>query len=56
MRTKVLTKDCPSCKDLTIGEDTNFHCNWGSSECPKILKEHRGKRSVPTCKLINKNR
>jgi len=49
MRKKVLTKDCPSCDDVTINDDDKFECLWGISKEPKILVE--SERPMKHCKL-----
>jgi hypothetical protein len=55
MRRKVLTKECPSCNDLSIDDDSNFRCNWGNSKIPKILSSRKRKKAI-SCKLIGKEK
>jgi hypothetical protein len=47
---KVLTKDCPSCKDCTINDENKFQCSWGKSKKRKILEPALGR--AKRCKLI----
>lgn len=49
-RTKVLTKQCPSCNDCSIDDNNNFVCTWGNSKTKKILTQPKGK-SKP-CHLV----
>jgi len=51
MRNKVITKDCPSCNDLTINDDGEWQCLWGKSKQPKILGDRKGKFAI-TCGLL----
>lgn len=46
MRRKVLTKECPSCDDLTIDDDSNFRCNWGNSKIAKVLSPRKRKKAI----------
>ena len=48
MRTKVLTKDCPSCNLLKINDMNQFICRWGKEN--KILNPRKGKMAR-NCKL-----
>jgi len=50
IRKKIITRECPSCNDLSIDDDSNFRCNWGKSKVPKILLSPKGKKPVH-CKL-----
>ncbi len=43
MRKKVLTKDCPSCDDMKINDDSQFECLWGNSKIKKILDQPKGR-------------
>ena len=56
LRKKVLTKDCPSCEDMTINEDNKFQCHWGESKDPKLLMESKSKHGLKKCKLIQKGK
>ena len=51
MRTKALTKSCPSCDYMKINDDNEFECFWGNSKEIKILKNSKGK--IKICKLIS---
>jgi len=53
MRSKVLTKECPSCPDLTIDDDSQFVCNWGNSKVIKILTNRKRKKAI-SCTLKRK--
>jgi len=55
MRRKVLTKECPSCNDLSIDDDSRFVCNWGNSKTPKILLNRKRRKAI-SCKLIGKEK
>ena len=50
MRTKVLTKICPSCNDCSIDDNNQFVCAWGNSKEPKVLQQPKGRPKV--CKLV----
>jgi len=41
--TKVITKDCPSCPEMFIDDDSNFRCKWGKAKKRKILNDAKGK-------------
>lgn len=51
MYKKVLTIDCPSCKDMFIDDENNFRCGWGKSKNGKILNAHKGKKPR-ICRLV----
>ena len=48
-RSKKLTIDCQTCGKMSVDDDGNFICRWGTT--PKIMKSHEGKRPL-NCKLI----
>ena len=50
-RSKMLTKDCPSCDKMNIGDDYTFLCNWGKGKKAKVLKENK---HIKNCNLVNK--
>ncbi len=50
MRKKVITKDCPSCDDMKINDDSQFECHWGNSKIKKILDQPKGRPKK--CKLV----
>lgn len=54
MRKKILTKDCPSCEKMIIGDDGKFQCHWGSSKVHKILLDTKSKHGLKNCNLIRK--
>jgi hypothetical protein len=56
MSKKVLTKDCPSCEKMIIGDDSTFQCHWGNSKKPKILLDTKSKHGLKHCKLIRKEK
>jgi hypothetical protein len=49
-RKKVITKDCPSCKDMSINDDSQFECGWGKSKSKKILDQPKGR--LRKCNLV----
>lgn len=50
MRTKVLTKQCPSCNDCSIDEQNRFICSWGHSKEPKVMQQAKGRARI--CRLV----
>jgi hypothetical protein len=48
---KILTKDCPSCKLFKIEDNYKSYCQWGKRKKSKELMDDRVRKS---CNLIKK--
>jgi hypothetical protein len=53
MYKKVITKECPSCKLMTINDDSEFECQFGHAKKKKILIPRKRKKEVH-CKLYER--